>query len=366
MAQLQTIGADELHFDPKNPRLAEFAELTDETATLKLLWKEMDVKELVMSILANHFFENEPLYVIREDNKWIVLEGNRRLAAVKAILNPERIPGMVPFEERITSELQQELKNGLPVVEMESREKAWRLIGFKHVKGAAKWDSYAKAKYIAQVRRDYNVSLSEIADQIGDSKRTTLRLYKGIVVVEQAEQMTEFRIDDVYYNRFYFSHLYTAIAYEGYYKFLGIEDIQSDELTIPQDHAEQLLMVMRWLFGSKDQNIEPVVKKQNPDLIHLSKVLLNSESVQILSSTNNLDRAYDSSLDGNAVIKDSIIAAKLKIEDAQKKLSLFDGSKDIMESCQTMVTAATALFDSMKLIYSQKKNSGSNRFSIDD
>lgn len=370
MAQIEYLRAEELHFDPRNPRLAEYnLKSEDEGYTLKVLWQEMDVKELVMSILANGFFDSEPLYIIQEDNKWIVIEGNRRLAAIKAILNPTLSPiasGMSPFVERISAVFQESLAAHVPVVKMPSREAAWRYVGFKHVKGAAKWDSYAKAKYIAQVHRDFKISLSEIAEQIGDSKRTALRLYRGLLILEQAERITDFRIDDVYYGRIYFSHLYTAIAYDGYARYLGIIDNGEDEFIVPEDHAKQLLQVMRWLFGSSSQSIEPVIKRQNPDLRNLGQVLLKEESVQVLLATRNLDRAYDNSLDSNEVLRSSLVNAKLRIEDALAKVSVYDGKRDALELASELAKASARLFDSLRIVYDNSNRVDESRFDIDN
>ena len=364
MSQIQKMKADELHFDLINPRLAEFPQETDEMSILKLLWKEMDIKELVMSILANGFFEHEPLYIINEVGKWVVIEGNRRLAAIKSILSPGEIAGMAPFEHAITSELQASIANNVPVVIMDSRESAWRFIGFKHVKGAAKWDSYAKAKYISYVHREFGVSISNIADQIGDAKKTVLRLYRGLSIIEQAERMTAFSREDVYYGRIYFSHLYTALSYDGYSSFLSLRQ-DGDELIVPEDHAPQLLMVMRWIFGSESQKIEPIVRKQNPDLRRLGQVLLNPESVQVLVSTNNLDRAYDNSLDSNDVLRSCIVEAKLKVEDATLKMSVFNGEKDAMELCISLAHAVDSLFNGMKAIYEKGKADLKDKYVID-
>ena len=79
-----------LSFDPKNPRLPEF-ELTDdstESEIIQVLWDAMDVRELVLSIGASGFFSHEPLIVDRENGKNVVIEGNRRLAAVRMPTSP--------------------------------------------------------------------------------------------------------------------------------------------------------------------------------------------------------------------------------------------------------------------------------------
>src|SRR5581483_2003902 len=80
----------ELHFDPHNPRLAEYGidDATDENEILKVLWDAMDVRELVQSIAASGFFPHEALIVAQEGGKSVVIEGNRRLAAVKILLSP--------------------------------------------------------------------------------------------------------------------------------------------------------------------------------------------------------------------------------------------------------------------------------------
>ena len=75
---------DDLSFDLKNPRLTEF-ELnpnSTEEDIIRILWQAMDVNELVMSIAASGFFPHEPVIVVKEGEKNIVIEGNRRLAAV--------------------------------------------------------------------------------------------------------------------------------------------------------------------------------------------------------------------------------------------------------------------------------------------
>ncbi len=59
-----------------------------EADIIKLLWDTMDVQELVLSIAASGYFKHEPVIVCRERGRNVVIEGNRRLAAVKLLLRP--------------------------------------------------------------------------------------------------------------------------------------------------------------------------------------------------------------------------------------------------------------------------------------
>ena len=258
------VSPDLLHFDRENPRMVEFTDLRDEEDILNALWDSMAVSEIVMSILANGFFQNEPLYVIPDSNRvgdYIVIEGNRRLAAIRAILYPTLVKsgGMKKFSARITSSLISHINAGIPVVIMQNRADSWRLIGFKHVNGAAKWDSYAKAEYIAQIHNIYGVSLEDIAEQIGDSNRTTIKLYQALMVLNQAEKCTSFRKTDIYKSRLYFSYLFSALGYSSVQDYLCIASPLDSDNPVPESNYHELEELMMWLFGSRSNDIKPII-----------------------------------------------------------------------------------------------------------
>src|SRR5690242_816132 len=72
-----------LHLDAENPRLRGSlrARPTDDEI-VEVLWRDMAVDEIAISIAANGYQRYEPLFATHEGNRWIVIEGNRRLAAV--------------------------------------------------------------------------------------------------------------------------------------------------------------------------------------------------------------------------------------------------------------------------------------------
>lgn len=187
--KIELYKADDLNFDIENPRLVEFniTSSTPENKILNILWIYMAVDEIVMSILAHGFFEHEAVYAVRENGKLIVVEGNRRLAAVKSILHPDLVEKnrMSVFSSKITENKIKDLKNGIPVIVLDNREKAWRYIGFKHVNGAAKWGSYAKAQYIYSVHKNYNMTLEDIAEQIGDANNTVKNYSKALWLLKK-------------------------------------------------------------------------------------------------------------------------------------------------------------------------------------
>ena len=158
-AEISPMKVSDLTFDLKNPRLPEF-DLTDnatETEVIKVLWEAMDVKELVMSIAASGFFPHEPLVVAQENGKNVVIEGNRRLAAVKVLLNSTLAEELKADLPAITKDAKKALQE-LPTMRGTHKD-AWRYLGFKHVNGPAKWSSYAKSRYIADIHRNFGIKL---------------------------------------------------------------------------------------------------------------------------------------------------------------------------------------------------------------
>ena len=123
----------------------------------------MAVDELAMSIGARGYFPHEPIFVEEDGDRLVVIEGNRRLAAVMLLLDPEARKRLkITDLPSITPAAAKELRM-LPVVRT-TRKDLWQYLGFKHVNGPAKWGSYAKAQYIADVRQKFGVPLEVIAD----------------------------------------------------------------------------------------------------------------------------------------------------------------------------------------------------------
>jgi len=359
-AQIVYKSSTDLVFDKENPRLVEFgASEYSEERLINLLWKEMAVDELVMSILAYGFFEHEPLYVMAGQNgKFIVLEGNRRLAAIRSLLNPDIVSGgkMDKFVEKISDSLRNSLATHIPVIVLQSRQTAWQLLGFKHVNGPAKWGSYAKAKYIAQVHNSFNVGLNTIAEQIGDTNKTVRKLYQGLMVLEQAESQTEFSIDDIRTPRLFFSHLYTALGYEKFRAFIGIPDDFETPNPVPEDKKKRLQEVMDWLYGSKKRDVEQQVKTQNPDLRRFVEVLGNDLSVAALRSGSSLDMAFDLTIDDNDALREALVKARLALDKATSKVGSFAGDEGLVRQAGTVLKLAESVYNHLYKVYDEIKN----------
>jgi len=358
--QIERIKIGDLHLDWKNPRLAEFGitERTSEPEILQVLWENMAVEEIVLSMVAHGFFDTEPLITTKEDGKEIVLEGNRRLAAAKIILDPTIIEGKLDPE--VLKRINQDLLTGLaalPVIRVANREEAWRFIGFKHINGPAKWNSFAKAQHIAQVHKDYGIALTEIAFQVGDTHNTVQKLFQGMMVIEQAEKLKVFDREDVKKGRLYFSHLYTALQYDGYQTFLNIAD-KNFELVdpVPKEKKKELEELLIWLYGSRKRDIEPLIRQQNPNLSQLEEIVSHPQALASLRANGRLEEAYEISQPKKRIFEDNLYQAERSLRKAWEYVGVgYDGSESSLSTAKTLSTLAGDLFSKMEEMDTKKR-----------
>src|SRR6266545_1855439 len=143
--EFRKVPTAEIQFDPQNPRLG--GDSTTNQAKLQALLMEEPhyAKELVESFLENGFIEYEPLVVRESGNHYVVIEGNRRLAAVKHIIaNADQYPAAI----------RKKLEN-VPVLIFHSAASSQRkeirtYLGVRHLHGYREWPAESKAIFLDQ------------------------------------------------------------------------------------------------------------------------------------------------------------------------------------------------------------------------
>lgn len=87
---INTVSLSELELDLDNYRIPTRRD--DQAGALAYLFASENVLEAAKMILRDGYFDNEVPIVTREDGKYVVLEGNRRVSALKALQNPLLVP----------------------------------------------------------------------------------------------------------------------------------------------------------------------------------------------------------------------------------------------------------------------------------
>lgn len=147
-----SVRVEQLLLDPINPRLPEEVQDRPQAEILTYLYENDDLDELMASMAQNAYFASEPLLVLEpqnESNKYVVVEGNRRLGALMILLGLDSASqaGLQPDPEVSESPRLHELQQ-VPCVLLQSRDEVNDYLGFRHINGLREWAPEAKARYL--------------------------------------------------------------------------------------------------------------------------------------------------------------------------------------------------------------------------
>jgi hypothetical protein len=169
-ARYAYVPVEDLRYDDQNPRLGGAAKHKDQEQIQTYLEGQPHYAlDLVGSIVENGFLPYEPLIVREKNGKFIVIEGNRRLAAVRSILAapadkyaPEVIAGLQKMPVLVFAK-----------GEDGDSENVLRYLGVKHLFGFRDWPPTSKAMFLdervnskkdlEQVLRELNITKQEVA-----------------------------------------------------------------------------------------------------------------------------------------------------------------------------------------------------------
>jgi hypothetical protein len=148
-------------------------------------------------------------------------------------------------------------------------------------------------------------------------------------VLDQAAHSRIFDIQDRYPGkRFAFSHLYTALTRPGYRNFLGLpEEWRADDPKpnpVPRKNLDNLKQMLVWLYGSKSDDIKPVITSQNPDVKYLAEVLANPLARAIMLARNDLREAHAQVERKGARFESALVNAKQEVEVAMSQIIGYD------------------------------------------
>lgn len=275
---IQFIPLDNLIFDKDNPRLPNSINKTEESILEWMLNKE-NIIELMNSIGEKGFFPGEPILIVppqdkKEDEKFIVIEGNRRYTASLLLSYPEK----APIKKTSVSEVSLQATHRpeeLPALVFNSREEILDYLGYRHITGVEAWDALAKARYLSQLYDRLANNLTErdkyrtLAKQIGSTTQYVRQLLIGKRIYDVIESNHFFDVPGLDDRTFEFGTFYTAIVRPNIAKYVGI-DIE-DENPLENINNSHLRDLTEWMFFKNSENQTRLGESRN--LGKLNKIL---------------------------------------------------------------------------------------------
>lgn len=294
--EVKLIAVKELEFDPHNPRFSRYFREDSQPVPeiIERMIRVENVQELMGSIGEQGYFPGEPLLVAKDGGRLIVVEGNRRLAALKLLLGELDYGSKLSSIETIRAEAK-ERPSEVACIVFENRKDILRYLGYRHITGPKRWDSLSKARYLKQLRENFyqdiddtDKQLRAIAKEIGSRKDYVAQILTGLAVFENALDHQFYGLQRVEEDDIDFGVLTTALSYSNISNYFGLESrTDLDAKNINQENARD---VFSWMFAQDQQG--DTILGESRNLRKLSAIVACDAAVNALKEGGNLDIAY--------------------------------------------------------------------------
>jgi len=284
-----------LELDPQNPRLPKYVE-RDQQSMLEYLAKSSSIEELMSAISENDFFPAESVIAVPNGKMFTVVEGNRRLTALKLLSGAT----YEDISSRIV-ELQNTAKHkptSIPVAVFGARSDVLNYLGNRHIAGVKPWGSLAKARYIEQLYASTDKKLSFVerckivAKVIGSRRDFIAKAMKAYKLYEIAEQNSFFSIDGLDEKTIKFSLVSTAIDYEGVQDFIygSPDEIEGENEVERIPEKDRVKEFFTWLFVKDKSGKTKLGESRN--LNKISRVMLSDDALKSFRVGATIEQAY--------------------------------------------------------------------------
>ena len=289
------IALEKLLFDPENPRLpSKLRGYNKDSEVLDWMLIHENAIELMGSIGEKGYFPAEPLLVVpskKRNGFFEVIEGNRRLAAVK-LLNA---PSLATFKKQSVKDVAAEAKvktKAIPAINFSEKDEILIYLGYRHITGIKEWGPLAKAKYLSALGkslkiRDKSEEFRTIAKIIGSSPGYVKNILNGLRAYNIIEENNFFDIEGLDEVSVEFGVLYTAIGRRNISTFVGID--LSDDSTSKKANVKHLKELTSWMFEKNSEGFTRLGESRN--IQDLDKVVANSNALKYFRQGRSLAEA---------------------------------------------------------------------------
>lgn len=321
------VELSDLLLDPNNPRFSELGEGYDEVqetryadekvqqnAFDKMRSKTFNVAELRDTIKTIGFLPMDRI-VVREwvgkdgTKKYVVIEGNRRVTALKWLIQLDEA-GKETFDE---ATIDNYTKLECLLLDRAIAPEAASLIlpGLRHVSGIKEWGPYQKAKAVFALR-ETGLSPQEAAQSLGLSTRAANNSYRCFLALENLkddDEFGEFAQPNMYS---YFEEVFKKPAVKNWLEWSDDEEEFGNE--------ERLKEFYGWMIGPSEDDEDDGPHK-----------LPEAKSVRDLAQ----------------IIEDENALAVLRTHDGTLSRALARYEQDHPEDWYPKITAATSALKSL-------------------
>jgi hypothetical protein len=327
------------YLDLENPRVPASIKKEDtgkskeeiNSDILEYLIETGSIVELMLSIGENGFFAGEALLLIKEydqdkkyTGKYIVVEGNRRVTALKLLHDPS-LANVSKNQIKEASELSINKPELIPSIIFNDRDDILKYLGYRHITGIKNWKALEKARYMnlvySKIKTEENSHEEvciEIAKSIGSTRSYVNRILEAYNIYLFIEEKDFFDIKGLDDTTFHFVNLSDSLNRANLNKFLLENDDKKDF------NEKNLKDWTEWLFKENTEG-ETRLRGTSSDLSDLDNVVTNISALEAFRDRKvSLSQAALFAEDAETILSDSLEYALEYLEEADRVLTKID------------------------------------------
>jgi len=194
----KVVNLDDIYFDPNNPRFYGKEKTVSDNRIMEEsvqancfeLMRAFYIRDLKENIKRVGFLPIDKIVVrpIIKSDKYVVVEGNRRLAALK-LLKKEHISGEIELSDEILKSIMQFT---VYVYTGKELDIAWIIQGIRHISGVKNWKPFQQAKLLTKLVKERNVKIEDAGKSVGIGSIKAARLMRSYYAYEQSTKDEDF------------------------------------------------------------------------------------------------------------------------------------------------------------------------------
>jgi hypothetical protein len=338
----EPLRLDRLRFDLQNPRIFERLgpKATQDEIQSLLVTGDMKALELVPSFIENGYIPYEPLIVRRVRDYFVVLEGNRRLAALRSMQRSQDAEEIAAFKKYKLNEV--------PCTVFEGGDRQLlAYLGLRHLSKTKDWSPSAKGSFVERVLKA-GMDLREAGRLTNTSVNglrqilLTRRLFEtaGSLGLDLPRSGAE--------GETTFWHLGDAIRRTRTKEYLGLQE-NPNPLKAPTFDETKFEHLIGWLYGNTKTRQQRVIESIR-DIGYLDSCLGNKRATERLEEGSSLAEAREELEAAGAAVSGHIGKAKRSIQRAMSGISDVDkdGLQQVKDATKELDEATVQFANALK------------------
>ena len=234
------IPLKKLYLDPENFRIIDKikeAEIKLETGLTEVSQniimnillggaKAEEIKDLIQSFQTNGFLNINQIYAKKiSDDKYIVMEGNRRIATLKYIYQ------LYKLKQFDLKNLSEDIFEKVPITIYSTEETKKHLIiaGLDHIKGKVSWPSKNQAEYLYTLINVHGYTQTEISRILGGLSIKEIRRSLKTFALMQQYKKNDIGLDE---REITYTVFRTIVSKPAIRNWLELEFVESEDCKI--------------------------------------------------------------------------------------------------------------------------------------